>query len=136
MQHHGASMPWILDVCDADACMQSAKDIDGKEVSFKEFAGKVTLVVNVASACGFTQQNYVGLQALHEKYKDHGLEIVAFPSNQFGGQEPGTESQIKQFAQSKYKVTFRMMSKADVNGPQTHPVYQYALFQALVRCRS
>jgi glutathione peroxidase len=117
---------------DGEKSMQSAKDIDGKEVNFKEFAGKAVLVVNVASACGFTRQNYVGLQALYQKYRDHGLEIVAFPSNQFGGQEPGDEAQIKQFAQSKYGVTFRMMSKVDVNGPKTHPVYQYVLAHASI----
>lgn len=110
--------------------VQSAKDINGEEVSFERYAGKVVLVVNVASACGFTHANYVGLQALYDKYRDYGLEILAFPSNQFGGQEPGTEAEIKEFARSKYSVTFPMFSKVDVNGPDTHPVYQCALAAA------
>lgn len=114
--------------------VQSAKSIDGEEVSFEKYAGKVVLVVNVASACGFTQANYLGLQALYEKYRQYGLEILAFPSNQFGGQEPGSEAQIKEFARSKYGTTFPMFSKVDVNGPNTHPVYQYALADARSAC--
>lgn len=106
--------------------VQSAKDIDGNEVSFNQFTGKVVLITNVASACGYTEQNYVGLEALYQKYGKFGLEIVAFPSNQFGGQEPGSEANIKAFAQQRYGVTFRLMSKVDVNGPNEHPVFTYA----------
>lgn len=102
-------------------------DIDGKDVSMGDCAGKVVLVLNVASACGYTEQNYKGLQALYEKYGSYGLEILAFPSNQFGGQEPGTEQHIKQYVTSKYNVTFKMMSKVDVNGPNAHPIFKYAL---------
>lgn len=109
--------------------MQHAMDIDGNDVSMGDFAGKVVLVVNVASACGYTEQNYKGLQALYEKYGSYGLEIIAFPSNQFGGQEPGTEEHIKQYVTSKYNVTFRMMSKVDVNGPNAHPIFKYALIR-------
>lgn len=99
-------------------------DIDGNDVSMGDFAGKVLLIVNVASACGYTEQNYKGLQALYEKYGSYGLEIIAFPSNQFGGQEPGSEQHIKQYVTSKYNVTFKMMSKVDVNGPNAHPVFR------------
>jgi glutathione peroxidase len=106
--------------------MQHALDIDGNDVSLGDFAGKVLLILNVASACGYTEQNYKGLQALYEKYGSYGFEILAFPSNQFGGQEPGTEKHIKEFVTSRYGVTFRMMSKVDVNGPDAHPVFKCA----------
>lgn len=92
-----------------------------------EFAGKTLLIVNVASACGYTDQNYKGLQQLYTKYGSFGLEIVAFPSNQFGGQEPGDEAAIKKFATEQYGVTFRLMSKVDVNGPDAHPIFKCAL---------
>jgi glutathione peroxidase len=98
------------------------KDIDGKDTSLKPYAGKVILVVNVASKCGFTPQ-YAGLEALYKKYSDQGLVICGFPCNQFGHQEPGTEADIKQFCTSKYDVTFPMFSKLDVNGPDRHPLY-------------
>lgn len=104
--------------------MQHALDIDGNDVSMSQFVGKTVIVVNVASACGFTDQNYKGLQKLYEKYGSHGLEIIAFPSNQFGGQEPGDEKAIKAFATEKYGVTFRLMSKVDVNGPAAHPIFK------------
>lgn len=103
----------------------SAIDIDGKERSFKNMMGKVTVVVNVASQCGFTDENYKGLMEVYNKYKEYGLEVLAFPSNQFGEQEPGTNSEIKQFCTSKHGVTFPLMSKVDVNGPQTHPVFAF-----------
>lgn len=102
-----------------------AVDIDGKTRSLSEFAGKVTLVVNVASACGYTDENYKGLMQTYEKYHKHGLEILGFPCNQFGRQESGTEAQIKNFCSTSYHVTFPMFSKVDVNGPNTHPVYQF-----------
>lgn len=98
------------------------KDIDGKDVTLKPYSGKVILIVNVASKCGFTPQ-YAGLESLYEKYKDKGLVICGFPCNQFGHQEPGTEADIKQFCTGKYNVTFPMFSKIDVNGPDRHPLY-------------
>jgi glutathione peroxidase len=98
------------------------KDIDGKDATLKPYSGKVILVVNVASKCGFTPQ-YAGLEALFKKYADQGLVICGFPCNQFGHQEPGTEADIKAFCTSKYDVTFPMFSKLDVNGADRHPLY-------------
>lgn len=98
------------------------KDIDGRDTSLKEYQGKVLLLVNVASKCGFTPQ-YAGLEALYKKYQGRGLVICGFPCNQFGGQEPGTEADIKQFCPSKYEVTFPMFSKLEVNGDHRHPLY-------------
>lgn len=99
-------------------------DIDGNEVSLSDYEGKVLLIVNVASKCGFTKQ-YTGLQAIYEKYKDKGFVVLGFPCNQFGGQEPGTEEEIKEFCEANFNVTFPMFSKLDVNGDNTHPLYQY-----------
>lgn len=98
------------------------KDIDGKDVSLGAYKGKVLLIVNVASKCGFTPQ-YKGLESVYEKYKDKGFTILGFPCNQFGGQEPGTSSEIKEFCSSKYNVTFPMFEKIDVNGPSRHALY-------------
>jgi len=98
------------------------KDIDGKETSLKAYQGKVVLVVNVASHCGFTPQ-YKGLESVYEKYKDKGLVVLGFPCNQFGAQEPGTAEEIKQFCSSKYNVTFPLYSKIEVNGANRHPLY-------------
>ena len=98
------------------------KDIDGKDTSLKPYQGKVVLIVNVASRCGYTPQ-YKGLEAVYEKYKDKGLVVLGFPCNQFGAQEPGTAQEIKEFCSSKYNVTFPMFSKIDVNGPNRHPLY-------------
>jgi glutathione peroxidase len=98
------------------------KDIDGKDTSLKPYQGKVLLVVNVASKCGFTPQ-YENLEAVYKKYKDQGLEILGFPCNQFGSQEPGTDAEIKEFCTSKYSVTFPMFDKLEVNGPGRHPLY-------------
>eukprot|EP00879_Flechtneria_rotunda_P033290 GHRR01036855.1.p1 GENE.GHRR01036855.1~~GHRR01036855.1.p1 ORF type:complete len:220 (+),score=57.95 GHRR01036855.1:729-1388(+) len=103
----------------------AATDIDGRLRQLSDFAGNVTLVVNVASNCGFTDSNYKGLQPLYDKYHKLGLEILAFPCNQFGAQEPGTPVEVKQFATEKYHVTFAMFSKVDVNGPHTDPVFKY-----------
>ncbi|MFO0975133.1 MAG: glutathione peroxidase [Planctomycetaceae bacterium] len=100
------------------------KSIDGKEVELSEYKGKVLLIVNVASQCGLTPQ-YEQLQALHEKYKDKGLVVIGVPCNQFGAQEPGTEAEIKEFCNAKYKVSFPMMSKVDVNGAKEDPLYKY-----------
>ena len=90
------------------------KDIDGKATSLKPYQGKALLIVNVASRCGFTPQ-YTALEALYQKYKDRGLVVLGFPCNQFGGQEPGTDAEIKQFCTSKYNVTFPMFDKIEVN---------------------
>jgi glutathione peroxidase len=98
------------------------KDIDGKETSLKGYKGKVLLIVNVASKCGLTPQ-YKGLEAIHEKYKDKGFSVLGFPCNQFAGQEPGTNEEIKQFCSSTYHVTFPMFDKLDVNGENRHPLY-------------
>ena len=98
------------------------KDIDGKPTSLKAYEGKVLLIVNVASKCGYTPQ-YTGLEALYEKYKDKGLSVLGFPCNQFGGQEPGTNEQIKQFCSSQYQVTFPLFDKIEVNGPNRNQLY-------------
>ena len=98
------------------------KDIDGKPTSLKAYEGKVLLIVNVASKCGFTPQ-YAALEALYAKYKDKGLLVLGFPCNQFGGQEPGTNEEIKQFCSSKYQVTFPLFDKIEVNGPKRNPLY-------------
>lgn len=100
------------------------KTIDGKEESLEQFKGKAMLIVNVASKCGFTPQ-YEGLEALYKEYHDQGLEVLGFPCNQFGHQEPGNEADIKSFCSLTYDVTFPMFSKIDVNGPDTHPLYDY-----------
>ena len=98
--------------------------IDGKPTPLSQFKGKVVLLVNVASRCGFTPQ-YTGLEALYEQYKDRGFVIVGFPANNFGGQEPGTNEEIKTFCKSKYSVTFPMMAKVSVKGDDQTPLYQY-----------
>ena len=100
----------------------SLKDIDGQPTSLKAYKRKVLLIVNVASKCGYTPQ-YAGLEALQKKYKDKGFFVLGFPCNQFGGQEPGTNEQIKQFCSSKYQVTFPLFDKIEVNGPNRHPLY-------------
>ncbi len=101
-----------------------ATSLQGKEISMEQYRGKVVLVVNTASKCGFTPQ-YEGLQKLYETYKDQGLEILGFPCNQFGKQEPGTAEEIGEFCRLNYGVTFQMFDKIDVNGDDTHPVYVY-----------
>lgn len=98
------------------------KNIDGKSATLKPYQGKVLLIVNVASKCGFTPQ-YKGLEAVYNKYKGQGLVVCGFPCNQFGGQEPGTDAEIKQFCTDKFDVTFPMFSKIDVNGEHRHPLY-------------
>lgn len=100
------------------------KALDGKEVDLGKYQGKVVLIVNVASKCGLTPQ-YTQLQALHDKYAAKGLAIVAFPCNQFGGQEPGTSDDIKQFCTAKYGVKFDMFGKIEVNGDGACPLYKY-----------
>ena len=98
-------------------------DIDGEKTTLATHKGKVLLLVNVASKCGFTRQ-YKGLEELHQSYKDKGLVICGFPCNQFGGQEPGSESEIKEFCSTKFGVSFPMFSKIDVNGESRHPLYE------------
>ena len=102
----------------------SVKDIDGGEVDLSSYKGKVILIVNVASACGFTSQ-YEGLQDLFERYKDKGLEILAFPCNQFGSQEPGSNEQIKTFCDDKYNISFKLFDKVDVIGEHASPLFNY-----------
>lgn len=115
-KHHAAPTPQVLHF--------TVKDIDGHDVDLARYAGKVVLIVNVASKCGYTPQ-YKGLEALHEKYAPKGLAILAFPCNQFAHQEPGTPAQIKQFCDTKYHVKFDLFAKIDVNGPGAAPLYKY-----------
>ena len=98
------------------------KDIDGKDTSLKAYKGKVLLVVNVASHCGFTPQ-YEALEATHKKYEDKGFSVLGFPCNDFGAQEPGTAEEIKTFCSSKYSVTFPLFEKLHVKGAEQHPLY-------------
>jgi glutathione peroxidase len=106
----------------------TATTIDGKAQPLSEFAGKVLLVVNVASRCGLTPQ-YTALEELYRKYKDRGLQILAFPCNDFGAQEPGTPEQIKEFCSTKYDVTFPLFGKVHVLGPEQAPVYAFLTSQ-------
>ena len=99
------------------------KDIDGKDADLSQYKGKVVLIVNVASKCGYTPQ-YKGLEKLYKDYKDKGLIILGFPANNFHAQEPGTDAQIKAFCEGKYNVTFPMMSKISVKGQDKSPVYK------------
>jgi glutathione peroxidase len=100
------------------------KDIDGKDVDLAKFKGKVLLIVNTASQCGYTPQ-YKDLQAIYEKYKDQGFEVLAFPANEFGSQEPGDNQQIKEFCSTHYKVGFPLFSKIVVKGEGIHPLYAF-----------
>jgi glutathione peroxidase len=100
------------------------KNIDGSEIKLETFKGRVALIVNTASKCGLTPQ-YEGLQALYEKYSDRGFVILGFPANNFMGQEPGTDAEIKDFCTIKYKVTFPIFSKISVKGTDQHPLYTY-----------
>jgi glutathione peroxidase len=102
----------------------SMKDIEGKDIPLSRFQGKVLLIANTASQCGFTPQ-YKGLQELYQKYKEQGFEVLAFPANEFGKQEPGTDSQIKEFCATNYKVSFPLFSKIVVKGKGIHPLYDF-----------
>lgn len=102
----------------------SMKNIDGQDVKLNTYKGKVVMIVNTASKCGLTPQ-YEGLQALYDKYKDRGFVILGFPANNFMGQEPGTEKEIKEFCTLKYNVTFPMFSKISVKGGDQHPFYTF-----------
>jgi glutathione peroxidase len=100
------------------------KDINGKDVPLANFQGKVLLIVNTASQCGFTPQ-YKGLQELYAKYHDRGLEVLGFPCDQFGHQEPGSDAEIKTFCETNYAVNFPLFSKIEVNGDNAHPLYKF-----------
>ena len=106
-----------------------ARTIDGKTVKLSAFEGKVLLIVNTASACGFTPQ-FGGLEKLWERYKDQGLVVLGFPSNEFGGQDPGSNDEIASFCQVNYGVSFPMMAKIEVNGSGAHPLYQWLTKEA------
>ncbi|MDI9215518.1 glutathione peroxidase [Clostridium tertium] len=102
----------------------SAKNIDGKEINMSDYKGKIVLVVNTASKCGFTPQ-LKDLEEIYKDYKGLGVEILGFPCNQFLNQEPGDNEEVKNFCQLNYGVTFNMFEKVDVNGSDTHPIYKY-----------
>ncbi len=101
-----------------------ATNIDGQEIPLSDYRGKVLLIVNVASRCGFTPQ-YAGLEALYERFKDRGFAVLGFPFNQFGSQEPGSEAEIKTFCETSFGVKFPLFGKIEVNGPGAHPLYRY-----------
>ena len=101
-----------------------ARKIDGQEISLASYSGKVLLIVNVASRCGFTPQ-YRGLEDLHEKFEGRGFEVLGFPCNQFGSQEPGSEAEIRSFCDVQFGVRFPLFSKIEVNGPSAHPLYGF-----------
>ena len=107
----------------------SARTIDGREQPLRDFAGKVLLIVNVASKCGFTPQ-YTGLEALYRKLKDQGFAVLGFPCDQFGHQEPGDEAEIRKFCSLTYDVSFPMFAKVEVNGDGAHPLFQHLKAQA------
>ena len=106
-----------------------AKDIGGKDISLAAFKGKVMLIVNTASKCGFTPQ-FGGLEDLHKSYAGKGLAVLGFPCNQFGSQDPGSDGEIAEFCQMNYGVSFPMMRKIDVNGPAAHPLYKWLAAEA------
>jgi glutathione peroxidase len=101
-----------------------ATSLDGKPVDLAQYRGKVLLIVNTASKCGFTPQ-YQGLELLYRRYQDQGVEVLGFPCNQFGAQEPGTEAEIGAFCEQNYGVSFPMFAKVEVNGDQAHPLFQH-----------
>lgn len=102
----------------------TVKTIDDRDLSLAAYQGRVLLVVNVASQCGFAAQN-AGLEELYRKYKSQGLEVLAFPCNQFGNQEPGSSPEIKSVCELRYRVTFPMFAKVEVNGPRAEPFYKF-----------
>ena len=103
----------------------SIKDINNDVLNLSEFKGKTVLIVNVASKCGFTKQ-YTGLQVLYEKYKEKNFIVLAIPSNQFGGQEPGSNDEIKKFCETNFDITFPILDKVDVKGDNAHEIYKWA----------
>ena len=106
-----------------------AQQIDGKDIALSQFKGKVMLIVNTASKCGFTPQ-FGGLEELHKSYTGKGLVVLGFPCNQFGSQDPGADGEIAEFCQVNYGVSFPMMGKIDVNGPAAHPLYKWLSAEA------
>jgi glutathione peroxidase len=106
-----------------------ALGIDGQAVQLSQYKGQVMLIVNTASACGFTPQ-FTGLEKLHQQYGDKGLAVIGFPCNQFASQDPGDDAQIANFCQKNYGVSFQMMSKIKVNGDSAHPLYQWLTAEA------
>lgn len=106
-----------------------AENYKNEVIDFTKYQGKTLLIVNTASACGFTPQ-YAGLEELYQEYKDEGFEVLAFPCNQFGKQEKGDNSEIKQFCDLNFNISFELFSKIDVNGDNTHPLYQHLKNQA------
>lgn len=130
----------LLGMLSLSACAQKTKDMakiydfktlnnKGVEVDFSQYEGKVVMIVNTASKCGFTPQ-YDGLEALYQKYKDQGLVIIGFPCDQFAGQEPGSNEQIEEFCRLNHGVTFPLMAKTDVNGANAEPIFEYLKSQA------
>jgi glutathione peroxidase len=106
-----------------------AQSISGEDIALSDFKGRVMLIVNTASKCGFTPQ-FGGLEKLHKTYADKGLAVVGFPCNQFGSQDPGADGEIAEFCQVNYGVSFPMMGKIDVNGPKAHPLYKWLSAEA------
>ena len=106
-----------------------AQSIDGQPLALSQYRGRVLLIVNTASACGFTPQ-FAGLEQLHQRYAGQGLTVLGFPCNQFGAQDPGDNAQIASFCQKNYGVSFQMMSKIEVNGAGAHPLYQWLTAEA------
>jgi glutathione peroxidase len=119
-----AAVPSSADVPEGTVYGFKERTIEGKSTTLERYRGRILLIVNVASKCGFTPQ-YEGLEKLYLKYKDRGFVILGFPCNQFKNQEPGTDSQIKSFCTTKYGVTFPLFSKIEVNGPGADPLYRF-----------
>ena len=115
-------VPDVVTESDSGVLSHSVQTIDGRTIEMSEFGGSVLLIVNVASECGFTPQ-YEQLQQVHERFADRGFAVIGFPSNQFGGQEPGTDKEILEFCESRFGVSFPMMSKVEVKGEGAHPLY-------------
>lgn len=113
----------------SDIYQYTATDIKGREVSLNDYRGKVVLIVNTASKCGLTPQ-FAGLEQLHSKFHDRGFAILGFPCNQFGAQDPGSETEIEAFCQLNYGVSFPMFAKIEVNGPSTHELFTYLKHEA------
>ncbi|CAN6268844.1 unnamed protein product, partial [Urochloa humidicola] len=122
-----AARPSAMAAASSATCVHdfTVKDASGKDVDLSTYKGKVLLIVNVASQCGLTNSNYTELAQLYEKYKDQGFEILAFPCNQFGGQEPGTNEEIVQFACTRFKAEYPIFDKVDVNGSNAAPIYKF-----------
>jgi glutathione peroxidase len=106
-----------------------AKSLDGKDMDLRQYQGKVLLIVNTASECGFTPQ-YKGLEAVYQQFRDKGVEVLGFPCNQFGGQEPGNASEIGAFCEKNYGVTFPLFDKVEVNGDNAHPLFDHLKSEA------